>query len=294
MTYPPDFPSSGSIPGFDPLVVSLTTPDGLTQTVGPLPVGAECAVAETESNGAAMVFVAPDTVTVADAGAEGPVEVIVTNTYAAGGLTIEKVINGPQDLVQGSFEFEVTCSFLGSDLDPQPGTATITPPATSVDVDGIPVGAECTVAELAPYGGADGPAVVEPGSVVVSSGDRVTVTATNTFTAPHQAAPATDPAANSASDDAAHGGGRARADRGDGRDTGTHGSGVAGLDAFAAPKDGRLSRGGERHLEVVADRAIPDLGVDLVRGRVAQVGEQHHVAGLRCGLRRGRRRRRHR
>jgi hypothetical protein len=60
---------------------------------------------------------------------------------------------------------------------------TITPPASSVDLDGIPVGAECAVAELAPSGGADGPAVVEPGSVVVSSGDRVTVTATNTFTA---------------------------------------------------------------------------------------------------------------
>ncbi len=179
-TYPADFPASGSIPGFDPLVVTLTTPDGLTQTVGPLPIGAECAVSETESNGAAMTSVAPDSVTVGDL--EGPVEVIVTNTYVAGGLTIEKVINGPQDLVQGSFQFDVTCTFLGADLDPQPATATITPPATSVDVDGLPVGAECSVAELAPYGGADGPAVVEPGSVVIGSGDPVTVVATNTFT----------------------------------------------------------------------------------------------------------------
>jgi hypothetical protein len=181
-TYPPDFPASGGIPGFDPLVVTLTVPDALTQSVGPVPVGAECAVSETQSNGAAMTSVVPDVITVGDA--EGPVEVIVTNTYPVGGLMIEKVIKGPQDLVEGAFLFDVTCTFLGSELDPQPGTATITPPATSVEVAGIPVGAECTVAERAPYGGADGPAVVEPGSVTVGAGDPVAVTATNTFTPP--------------------------------------------------------------------------------------------------------------
>jgi hypothetical protein len=40
------------------------------------------------------------------------------------------------------------------------------------------------VAELAPYGGADGPAVVEPGSVVISEIEDAAVTATNTFTEP--------------------------------------------------------------------------------------------------------------
>jgi hypothetical protein len=170
------------VSGFDPVVVQLTTPASLTQTVGPLPVGAECALSETQSNGAAMISVVPDSIEVG--AAEGPAEVIVTNTYDTGGLTIEKVIKGPQGLVEGSFLFDVTCTFLGSELDPQPGTATITPPATSVAVDGIPVGADCTVAERAPYGGADGPAAVEPGSVTVGAGEPVTVTATNTFTPP--------------------------------------------------------------------------------------------------------------
>jgi hypothetical protein len=154
----------------------------LTQTVGPLPVGTDCALSETEANGASVVSVSPESIVVG--APDGPAEVTVTNTYDTGRLTIEKVIKGPQDLISGSFQFDVTCTFLGADLDPQPGTATITPPATSVDVDGLPAGAECGVTELAPYGGADGPAVVEPGNVTIGADDPVTVTATNTFTPP--------------------------------------------------------------------------------------------------------------
>ena len=98
---------------------------------------------------------------------------------------IDKVIVGPTELVQGSFDFAVTCTYLGSDI--APVAARITPPATSTTVEPLPIGAECSVAERAPYGGADGPAQIDPSSVVVSSGEPVTVTATNTFT------PATQP-----------------------------------------------------------------------------------------------------
>jgi hypothetical protein len=165
----------------------VTVTEGSTVTVPPdgsLPVGTVCSVEETDGQGAGSSTVVPDEVTIAE-GIDN-VEVIVTNTYDTGGLIIEKVIEGPSDLAEGSFEFDTTCTFLGSDLDPQPATATITPPATSVTVDGLPVGAECSVVELAPFGGADGPASIDPGSVVVGSDDSVTVTATNTFTAPPQ------------------------------------------------------------------------------------------------------------
>ena len=167
----------------NPAVVELTTSDGLSQTLGPLPIGAECAVEETETNGAGLATVVPETVTIG--GADEPAQVVITNTFATGALVIDKVIVGPTELVQGSFDFAVTCTYLGSDI--APVAARITPPATSTTVEPLPIGAECSVAERAPYGGADGPAQIDPSSVVVGSGEPVTVTATNTFT------PATQP-----------------------------------------------------------------------------------------------------
>ncbi len=178
--YPDGHPSTGEIPGFDPLLVTLTTPDELAGSVGPLPTGSRCVITETESSGASSVTVEPATVTVGEG--DGPVEVTVTNTFEVGSLVIEKVIDGPASQVTGAFEFEVACTYLGVDLPAQ--SATVTPPATSVTVEGLPIGAECTVTELAPYGGADGPGVVDPGSVVIGEGDPVSVTVTNTFTPP--------------------------------------------------------------------------------------------------------------
>jgi hypothetical protein len=160
--------------------VTLVAPDGLTATVAPLPIGAECTLTETEQAGASAVQITPNPATVEDAAR--PVEVTVANTYPAGSLVIEKVIEGPADLVEGSFDFEVACSFLGADLPVE--QATITPPASSVTVNGLPVGAECSVTELAPYGGADGPGVVDPGSVEIAGEEAVTVMVTNTYTPP--------------------------------------------------------------------------------------------------------------
>jgi hypothetical protein len=75
--YPAGFPASGPVPGFDPLEVTLTA--GQSQDVGPLPVGATCAVRETDDGGAASSRVAPDQVTVSD-GTQN-VTVVVTNTF---------------------------------------------------------------------------------------------------------------------------------------------------------------------------------------------------------------------
>jgi hypothetical protein len=171
------------VAGFDPFEATLSAAS--TVTVGPLPVGATCNIVETESNGAGLVSVVPDTVTVGQD--EVPVEVVVTNTYDVGSLVIRKVVTGSGAAsATDPFEFDIACTFLGTDLDPQPDPVTITPPATSAEVDGLPIGAVCAVTERAPYGGADGPPTVDPGSVTIGADGPVTVTVTNTFTAPPQ------------------------------------------------------------------------------------------------------------
>jgi hypothetical protein len=171
----------GPVTGFDPFLLELAGPDALSGTVGPLPVGAQCAIAETGTGGATSTSVDPATVTV---GPDGPAVATVTNTYDAGTILIEKVIVGSVDLVTGPFVFDVACTFLGTPVDLQPSTVAIALPATSVSVPGLPLGSECSIVELAPYGGADGPATVAPGSVTVGDAGPIVVTARNTFSAP--------------------------------------------------------------------------------------------------------------
>ena len=180
-SYPEGFPVTGAIPGFAPKILTLT--GGNASMIGPLPVGSVCAIKETGQAGATSTSIVPDKVIVGQG--EDNVRVVVTNTYALGDLVINKVITGSgASSANGPFQFSVTCTFLGSALKPQPATVVITPPALSATVSGLPVGAECTVAELPPYGGADGPGVIAPSKVVVGSDQSVKVVATNTFTKP--------------------------------------------------------------------------------------------------------------
>lgn len=162
--------------------VTITPPD--TSVLIPnLPVGTECTIEELPPYGGAVgpASVSPNPVTVPDS--DTPVTVTATNTFSTGDLDIHKVVTGDAaDEATDPFIFDIACTFVGEDLDPQPGAVTITPPLMSATVAGLPTGAECTIEERAPYGGADGPATIDPGSVVIGDGEAVTVTATNTFT----------------------------------------------------------------------------------------------------------------
>ncbi|WP_418275654.1 DUF5979 domain-containing protein [Isoptericola jiangsuensis] len=167
-----------------------TVTDGGTVSWGGLPIGAECAVSESDPRQATSVVIDPDTVVVGGAdGTTDVVEVSVTNTYDLGSFTVEKVVDGDGAAFGvGPFEVSVTCTFEGAEI-AVPGGATQTlTPGGSVTYDGLPVGAECVVAETEDYGATgveistsvDGGA---PGDVVVPADDAdpVTITATNTY-----------------------------------------------------------------------------------------------------------------
>ncbi|MGZ5445236.1 MAG: DUF5979 domain-containing protein [Thermoanaerobaculia bacterium] len=59
-------------------------------------------------------------------------------------LTIKKVLNGAPAGFTGTFKFNVTCSTPGGLVQQQ---LSITPPATSVTMSGLPAGTTCTIAE---------------------------------------------------------------------------------------------------------------------------------------------------
>ena len=164
-----------------------------------LPAGATCRVWETDSQGAAsdqldeanavVVEITPGTN--AD-GTPKPQNVTITNTFEQGFLSLSKVLKGPGLQYVDSatpFVFDVTCTFLGQPLTGfNPKTVTLTPADPASDVLGpLPAGAECSVVERVPYGGADGPAELSPaasqaGTYTILKGvTPLEITATNTF-----------------------------------------------------------------------------------------------------------------
>jgi hypothetical protein len=158
-----------------------------------LPIGATCTVTEVEDQGATAVVVDPPGSFELVGDDPVYVDVTITNTFSTGALVIQKDIVGSPDLVNGPFEFQVDCTTTGAAPPPPPFTVQISPPAVSTTVDGLPSGAVCTVSELPPYGGADGPATVQPGTVVIPAGSAVTVIATNTYTRPVITPPPPEP-----------------------------------------------------------------------------------------------------
>ncbi|QKJ17999.1 DUF5979 domain-containing protein [Microbacterium hominis] len=162
-----------------------------------LPVGAECTITEDDALGGTVTWTVDGSGDPVGPTDGSSVEVVVedgavvavtaTNTFTAGSLELEKVIEGlaGPDFGAGPFLFFVSCVLdtgdglaivrtarveLGGD---QPLTATI---------DDIATGARCFVRELDDGGATD--RVIEPGSVVIGGdGTTVTVTATNIFAA---------------------------------------------------------------------------------------------------------------
>jgi len=176
--------------GFDPRVLDLTTPDDLSATLGPVPVGAECTVTETENQNADETVIDPADPVIILRRDEGPVDVTVTNTFAAGLVTVEKVVDGPGAgfVPDGTvFTVEVDCVFAGNPVvgfDPLV-VDLVTPDQLSGSVGPLPAGAECTVSETEDQGAVD--VVVDPADPVVVEGSlqepfpEVGVTVTNTF-----------------------------------------------------------------------------------------------------------------
>ena len=152
---------------------------GERASYGGLPIGAVCQVTEPTTQGATSTVITPKSVEVTLK--EPKVAIVVTNTYGVGSLRLTKAITGAgAQFATQPFTFEIRCTFQGAALAPR--TATITPPATSATVTGLPTGASCTVVETG-TGGADAPAVVSPATVTIGNATTVEVSAVNTFSA---------------------------------------------------------------------------------------------------------------
>ena len=167
------------VAGFDPQTVDLTTPDQLRQVVGPLPLGAECTVTETDDQGAQDVSYSPGPADGDVVSGQTPVEVTVTNTFLAGSGRVVKVVDGPlASLAPEGTQFTVAvdcqlpAGFPGAP-GPVPGYPTsLTIEAGPAGQAGVPVpfgpvplGSTCSVSET-DTNGAD-PVDVSPSSFTI-------------------------------------------------------------------------------------------------------------------------------
>nr|WP_225224318.1 DUF5979 domain-containing protein [Cellulomonas sp. JH27-2] len=168
-----------------------------------LPVGAQCQITETEDGEATATNIAVRTggnkpvvtdgssadvvVPPNSRGEPTSATVVVTNTFDEGVVTVDKVVDGDGADLYGSGPFEVTiaCTFDGADVDIPGGATRELTPGTPVVYEGLPTGAECTVAEPT-TGGATSTTISsvdggDPGAVVVPDSGSTDVTVTNTF-----------------------------------------------------------------------------------------------------------------
>ena len=97
--FPAGYPVQGAIPGYDPRTLTIKSgatvgQPGPTTRFGPLPVGSQCSVVETDNRGARPVAVNPASITIRDSTTD-PVQVTVTNTFNPAALRINKTVAGP-------------------------------------------------------------------------------------------------------------------------------------------------------------------------------------------------------
>ncbi|GAA4716371.1 hypothetical protein GCM10023216_00210 [Isoptericola chiayiensis] len=181
-------------------VVDVPIPGGATRAFGPgfpglyfgLPDGAECTVTEPEAGGATSVAFDPETVVVdGQASVLEPIEAVVTNTYDAGTIQVDKVVDGAAgQFGVGPFEVSLACTFEGQDIEIPGGAVRSLTPGEPVLYEGLPVDAECVVTETDAAGATSSSVSTavdggEPGQAVVSAADAdpALVTVTNTFDA---------------------------------------------------------------------------------------------------------------
>ena len=179
---------------------TLAVAAGTTEASAWFPVGTVCQISEqtpaTEPGDFGPVgdfhweapVITPSSLTI---GADdvSPIGVTVTNTYAAGepttgSFTIDKVVQNPSGLTfTDAFTGDWTCT-LGQQT--QSGTWTTSSTGNPVVVNGIPVGAQCTVTERAAAavsGGTWDAPVITPATFTISGETAVAVTVTNTLRA---------------------------------------------------------------------------------------------------------------
>ncbi|MBO0844195.1 MAG: hypothetical protein J2P22_02110 [Nocardioides sp.] len=151
--------------------VLLSVPGSPDDTVSGIPTGVECTVTEANPGPEWVASGVPRTVTVGDA----PVQVTVTNTRVTGAVTVIKNLDG--DVAGASTDFTVHLSCPDANVD-EDLPALTDANGHRVTRAGIPTGVACQVTEdNVPDGWA--PETIDPGSVVVRSGDPVEVTVTN-------------------------------------------------------------------------------------------------------------------
>ncbi|MFJ9516931.1 DUF5979 domain-containing protein [Kitasatospora sp. NPDC101801] len=183
------------LPGFPQELIF--TGDG-SQAITDLPQGSRCRAQETDQGGATRARYelvrservdtepVPDTDSVpAPAPApNGQAAVIITNEFAVGSLVVTKKLAGAgAALARGPFRFRISCDFNGRPALVTKELELSAPDRLTGQLDGLPVGALCTVTETE-SGGADQPA--EPvRSVLVKEGvtDLATAELVNTFQA---------------------------------------------------------------------------------------------------------------
>jgi len=178
---------------------------GPTRQIGPgdpgawfgLPDGAECTITETDPGQATATAVDPTPVIIDEMTLEqGPISVIVTNTYDAGSLTVQKVVQGDASAVaSATFEVTLRCVFESEQIEIPGGATREISPGSPATYDGLPVGADCLVTET-DTGGAASVTITttvdggEPGQTIIPAAGEPdpTITVTNTF---HPALPTT-------------------------------------------------------------------------------------------------------
>ncbi len=141
-----------------------------------IPAGSSCTVVET-SPGADFNAPAYDPSATVATEANVTKEVTVTNTLKTGDLTITK--DAPASQQSTVFNFDVTCT--------NPHTSPVGPYTASVTGSGsdtiqnIPAGSTCTVAEQNPGSTYNAPGYSPSDTVLVTGGQTVTVTVTNSL-----------------------------------------------------------------------------------------------------------------
>jgi len=158
-------------PGF-PTLLEFTN-DGVAQTLR-APLGSTCTAEELTDGGATSVAISPeDGIVLDDEESEFAIE--VTNTFDVGSFQVLKEVDGAgadlfelEEQEERTFVFEWECVFNGQDPEETglSGTLTVEYDGSSDEiesdvVDGIPVGATCTITETSNANADETPAAVQ-------------------------------------------------------------------------------------------------------------------------------------
>lgn len=176
------FDVSCALPGLDEPVytdsVSLTAPTLTSSALGPIPVGASCRVTETDAAGATTPAAEAQVSIPDDPGTGNAATATMVNDYQVNQLTVTKAVDnggavdasGAPIAYPGQYRFAASCSFQDDpELLSRADQAFTLVDGSSRTIEGLPLGAHCTVTETG-AGAASGT------TVVVGSGDPVAST----------------------------------------------------------------------------------------------------------------------